>query len=129
MSSSPCRILPNRSRLAGASAIAAVMAALGSALAAADLEPETAWTAASIGHLQRMPHDREAERTKQVTPPIIFDYLQRADPAGVISTFMPSGSVITSTNAFFRDLGSLCIASVPGTTGKERNFRRSQHRP
>ena len=96
-----------RSRLAGASAIAAVVAAFGSAWAASDFESrETAWIAASIGHLQRMPHNREAERTKQVTPSIIRGYSEHADPAGVISTFMPGGSVITSTNAFFQDLGS-----------------------
>jgi cytochrome c peroxidase len=53
-----------------------------------------------------MPHDREAERTKQVTPPIIRGSSQDDDPDGGISTFMPGGSVITSTNAFFQDLGS-----------------------
>jgi cytochrome c peroxidase len=106
MSSGSCRKLSNRSRLAGASAIAAVVAVLGSAWAASDFEPEKAWIAASIGHLQRMPHDREAEQTKQVTPPIIRGYSQHADPAGVTSAFMPGGSVVTSTNAFFQDLGS-----------------------
>ena len=106
MSSGSCPKLSNRPRLAGASAIAAVVAALGSAWAASDLEPERAWIAASIGHLQRMPHDREAERTKQATPPIIRGSSKDDDPAGVIGTFMPGGSVIASTNAFFQDLGS-----------------------
>jgi cytochrome c peroxidase len=106
MSSGFCRKLLNRSRLAGASAIAAVVAALGSAWSASDFEAERAWIAASIGQLQRMPHDREAERTKQVTPPIIREYSQHADPAGAVGSFLPKGLVITSMNAFFQDLGS-----------------------
>src|SRR5579862_4979062 len=106
MSSGSCRKLSKRYRLAGASAIAAVVAALGPAWALFDLDRERAWIADSIGHLQRMPHDREAERMEQVTPPIIRGYSQHADPAGAVGSFMPGGSVVTSMNAFFQDLGS-----------------------
>ena len=99
--------LSNRSRLAGASALAAIVAAFGSAFAdSAAKDRETAWRASSIAHLQRMPHDKQAEQTKQVTPPMIRGYAEYSDPAGAIGVFMPGGSVITATNAFFQDLGS-----------------------
>jgi len=97
----------NRLRRADALALVAIVAAFGSAWAAStSVANETEWIAPSIGALQRMPHDREAEGTKQVTPPILRGYSVYADPAGAIGTFMPGGSVITSTNAFFQDLGS-----------------------
>lgn len=104
MSSGFSSKLRNRSRWAGASAIAVIVAALGSAWAVS--ERDRAWIPDSIGHLQRMPHDREAERTKQVTPPIVREYSEHADPFGAVGSFMPGGSVVTSMNAFFQDLGS-----------------------
>lgn len=56
--------------------------------------------------LQRMPHDRDAEGTKQVTPPVIPALSEDADPTGAISTLQPGGPTTTSTNAFFQDIGS-----------------------
>jgi hypothetical protein len=85
----------NRLRRADALALVAIVAAFGSAWAAStSVANETEWIAPSIGALQRMPHDREAEGTKQVTPPILRGYSVYADPAGAIGTFMPGGSVI-----------------------------------
>ena len=95
-----------RSLLAGTSALAAIVASGPAGANSISEPPQTAWIAPTIAHLQRMPHDRESEQTKQDTPPIIRGYSEFADPLGSVGTFMPGGSVITSTSAFFADLGS-----------------------
>ena len=69
-------------------------------------DSDTDWIRGAIHALQKAKHDRDAEDTKQVTPPVIPVQTHDRDPLGVISTLQSGGPTITSTNAFFQDIGS-----------------------
>ena len=69
-------------------------------------DSDTDWIHGAIQALQKAKHDRDGEDTKQVTPPVIAVQTHDRDPLGVISTLQSDGTTITSTNAFFQDIGS-----------------------
>jgi cytochrome c peroxidase len=69
-------------------------------------EGDTDWIPGAIHALRKAAHDWEAEDTKQMTPPLIPAQTYDRDPLGVISTLQAGGPTITSTNAFFQDIGS-----------------------
>jgi cytochrome c peroxidase len=69
-------------------------------------DSDTDWIHGAIHALQRAKHDRDAEDTSQVTPPVIPAQKYDRDPSGVIGTLQPDGPTITFTNAFFQDIGS-----------------------
>jgi len=69
-------------------------------------DSDTDWIRGAIHALQRAKHDWDAEDTRQVTPPVIPAQKHDRDPAGMIGTLQPNGPTVTSTNAFFRDIGS-----------------------
>jgi len=83
-----------------------LLAATGASGAGAWAASDTDWIAGATSALRRMPHDRDAENTKQVTPRLIPQVSLDRDLAGVIGTLNPGGPTITSINAFFQDLGS-----------------------
>jgi cytochrome c peroxidase len=67
---------------------------------------DTDWIHGAIQALQRTPHDRDAERTKQVTPLSIPQSSTDKDPSGTIGTLNASGPTVTKDNAFFQAMGS-----------------------
>ena len=69
-------------------------------------DSDTDWIRGAIHALQKAKHDRDGEDTKQVTPSVIPVQTHDRDPLGVISTLQSGGPTITSTNAFFQDIGS-----------------------
>jgi cytochrome c peroxidase len=69
-------------------------------------DDDTDWIRGAIHALQRAKHDRDAEDTRQATPPAIPAQRYDRDPSGVISTLQPDGPTITFANAFFQDIGS-----------------------
>ena len=88
--------------------IAAALLAAGALLCATPsrADSDTDWIRGAIHALQKAEHDWDAEDTKQVTPPVIPVQTHDRDPLGVISTLQSGGPTITSTNAFFQDIGS-----------------------
>jgi cytochrome c peroxidase len=74
---------------------------------AGDNEPDNyAWQSKAIAHMQRMRGYRDADYSRQLTPPIIPSFVQDPDPSGIIATRRPGKATVTSENGFFSDLGT-----------------------
>ena len=65
-----------------------------------------AWQSKAIAHLQRMRAYRDADDSRQLTPPTMPSFVRDPDLSGVIATRQPDGATVTSKNAFFSDLGA-----------------------
>ncbi len=74
--------------------------------ATAHAQSNTNWAPGAISHALRMPHDPNAERTQQITPPIIPLNSNDRDPSGLIGSLNVGGPTVTATNGFFENLGS-----------------------
>jgi hypothetical protein len=86
--------------------LAAVQPALAQNIGITDPGQSTAWATGAIAHAQRMRRYPDRDNGAQPTPPIIPKFELDTDPGGVVGTFQPSVSTITSNNAFFQNLGT-----------------------
>ena len=84
--------------------VAATSVAIGSASGRA--QSDTGWIPGAISHALSMPHDPNAERTQQITPPVIPLMSIDGDPSGQIGSLNVGGPTVTATNGFFETLGS-----------------------
>jgi hypothetical protein len=73
---------------------------------AEDRVANSAWQGRAIGHAQAMRRFRDADAGAQATLHVIPRFGIDFDPTGLVATDQPNGSTITSTNAFFQDLGT-----------------------
>jgi hypothetical protein len=86
--------------------LAAVQPAWAQDLGIIDPSQSREWTAGAIGHAQQMRRYPDTDEGAQPTPPIIPKFERDTDSSGIVSTFQPSGTTITSSNAFFQNLGT-----------------------
>jgi cytochrome c peroxidase len=85
--------------------LAAVQPALAQNVDVIDPGQSTAWAAAANAQAQQMRRYPDPDNGAQPTPPIIPKLELDKDPSGMIGTFQPGVSTITSNNAFFQNLG------------------------
>jgi cytochrome c peroxidase len=65
-----------------------------------------AWQAGAIAHAQKMREYLDSDSGAQPTPRVVPQFEIDFDPFGLIATFQPSGPTVTSSNAFFANLGT-----------------------
>jgi hypothetical protein len=59
-----------------------------------------------IEHMQNMRRYKDADRGEQPTPHVIDRFSVDSDSSGAIASFQPNGATLTSSNAFFKDMGT-----------------------
>jgi cytochrome c peroxidase len=64
------------------------------------------WQPGAIQHAQKMRMFPNSDNGQQPTPPVIPQFEQDFDSFGLIGTYQPSGSTVTSQNPFFQSLGT-----------------------
>lgn len=68
---------------------------------AADNAANTAWQLDAMIHMQRMRAFHDTDTGTQPTPSAIPERTMDADPSGIVSTYQPGGTTLTSSNPFF----------------------------
>ena len=61
---------------------------------------------AMIDHMQNMRRYKDPDRGEQPTPRAIDRFSAHSDSGGAIASFQPNGATFTSSNAFFKDMGT-----------------------
>jgi cytochrome c peroxidase len=61
---------------------------------------------AMIEHMQNMRRYKDPDRGEQPTPRVIDRFSVHSDSSGAIASFQPNGATFTSSNAFFKDMGT-----------------------